>query len=124
MQVTLVNEGLPQWTGSTEPVDVVPVSHVLYYVPDKPSSLRPCQCSNLQFNLVNESLPGWTGPTEPVDVVMLNQVIHYIPEYVSALRQCYEWLKPGGSIIISQSYDDNIFVQMGEFVCKICSVLK
>ena len=80
---------------------------------------------NIQVTLVNEGLQGWKGPTELVDVIMLNHVLYFVPDYVSALRQCYEWLKPGGSIIILQGYDDNIFIQMGElFVYKSGSVLK
>ena len=78
------------------------------------SVFYPCQCFYLQVTLVNEGLPGWTGPTEPVDIVVVSHVLYHIPERQSTLRQCYDWLKPGGSIIVLQSYDDNVFVQMGE----------
>ena len=68
----------------------------------------------LQVTLFNEGLPGWKGPREPVDIVLFSNVLYYVPDQQSALRQSYEWLKPGGSIIIVHSNDDNVFIQIGK----------
>ena len=40
--ITLLNEGLPKWRGPPEAVDVVLLSHVLIYIPDKLPVLRRC----------------------------------------------------------------------------------
>ena len=40
--MTLINEGLPGWTGPSEAVDIVLFCHSLYFIPDKMAAVRQC----------------------------------------------------------------------------------
>ena len=73
---------------------------------------------------MNEGIPGWKGPERPVDVVLVMHVLYYIPDRMAAVRQFYSWLRPGGTLLIFQSYKDNIFLKIGKCTRLILACFK
>ena len=69
--------------------------------------------------MVPSDLTSYKGPSEPVDIIFLLHVLYHVDNYPSQCQRMFNWLSPGGSMIILVNRGDgeefpNMYTEMGK----------
>ena len=61
----------------------------------------------LQVEVYAETVEEWTGPSQPADVISFMHVMGHITDPKAVIQRCMTWLRPGGTLAITQMSKDS-----------------